>query len=443
MRWIEKRPRGRDANIRETGGSFLVEVRLRFPDGTRFRRELVAPTRTAARSLRDDVYAVFNEEALAILAGRQQQFGEPEPEERMTLGEMAEACRDSWWPAKGRSVDVSDQYFQKLRDYVYPVLGEDFPIASISAADWDRILARLKETETNRKALMGTATIRKVKAVLSSALSCAVAHKRIPINPIKGLSFDPNPLAEADRLGIDAEEIDDGDDSPAKRPLTDADAAALLAAAKGTGIYPMVVLQLAFGLRIAEALAVRWGDFDPSNNELRVRFQVRRRRNPRWEKGAAEPKTILQRVPVLKSKAGRREIIVMPDAAALLATIAPGDDAATLVATEVGGLYEPRNAQRAFKALVRSLAEKKKIAEPLPTTHSMRSWRLSHWANVTGLPASHLMRLAGHSNIETTMRYYIRSDGESLTRWLAGRSECTPRRWTSPLSQSEEGGSPV
>ena len=429
MRWVEKRPKSADANLKQVGEQWNVRVRIKLPDGTLFERELVAATKTAARKTRDDVFAAYNELALSILAGEDQRAVKPRPE-GMILQDLANRCRDEWWPARGRSVEIAEQYFQKMRDYVIPALGADRPVASIEADDWDRVLAAMRIAKTETGKPLSTGTMRKVKAVFSSALTCAAARKVISANPLKGITFDPDPLSEADRLGVDIEDLAD-EETPAKRMLTDREAKQLLAGAKGSGIYPLIVLQLAFGLRIAEALAVRWGDIDWARKELLVRAQVKRRRNPKWAEGSEETKTVLQRVPVLKSKAGRREVMVFPDALTLLDTLQKGKDGDLVVASETGGLMEPRNAQRAFKTVVDSLVEKEKIAFPPPTTHSMRSWRLSHWANVVGLPASHLMRLAGHSRIETTMMFYVRADGHSLRTWYEGRSAVPAR---SPLA---------
>lgn len=110
-------------------------------------------------------------------------------------------------------------------------------------------------------------------------VSCAVVHKKLALNPIKGLPYNPNPLAEADRLGLGLKDLEDA--APDKRPLTKAEVALLLKNSMGTPLYPVVVLQLGFGLRIGEALAVRWGDFDFVNAELRVRAQAKRRRASR------------------------------------------------------------------------------------------------------------------------------------------------------------------
>ncbi|MGV3615178.1 MAG: tyrosine-type recombinase/integrase [Fimbriimonas sp.] len=422
MRWIEKRPKSLDANIKSEGGLWAIRVKLAFPDGTVFERKGKAATKTAARRLRDDFYDLFNDSALSILAGETRAESPS-----MTLGELATRCRDSWWPARGRNADTCEQYYQKLRDYVFPVVGEDTQISAITPAHWEAVLAQGKTVTTERKTAVSTGTLKKVKAVLSSALSCAVANQVLPVNAIKGLAFDPNPLDEADRLGRSAEEMDE--DAPAKRMLTDAEVALILGKTAGTVVHPLVVLQVCFGLRIGEALAVRWGDFDWANEELRVRYQVKRRRNPRWSEGSELPKSILDRVATLKSKSGRREIHIFPDARELLKTLPRGKDGDNVVPSEAGGLVEPRNAQRAIRDILDGLITAEKLASPRPTTHSFRSWRISHWANVRNLPPSQLMRIAGHSKIETTMKFYVRSHGDSLKQWLASQ----PAEHPSPL----------
>ncbi len=414
MIWTEKRPKSPNANLVELErGSWAARVRLKLPDGRAFERERTCQTKTEARRLRDEMYAAFNTLALDIITAE----SVPDVPERepLTLKVLAEKCRDEWWPAKGRSPDISDQFYQKIQTYCYPVLGEDRLISTITPDDWDAILISLHGVVTERYGPLSSSTIRKVKACLSSALSCAVTRKYLDLNPIKGLPYNPNPLAEADRMGKDAESLTD-EDAPAKRMLSDAKAKQILAKSKGTLIYPMVVLQLGFGLRIAEALAVRWSDFDSDTGELKIRYQVKRRKNMRTSEGLVKTKSILERVAILKSKSGKRDIFPFDDAVELLKSIQRKGDHSLLCPNERGGLMEPRNAQRLYTSIVEAL----ELPGDKPTTHSLRSWRLSSWANA-GLPPSQLQRLAGHSRIETTMKFYVRSDTASLKQWISER----------------------
>jgi integrase len=416
VEWPEKQPKHADSNIKKAGSEWDVRIKFLLPNRQVFDRHAVVTSRTAARKVRDDFFAAFNARCQQIFAEAERSLLPPE-RPRLTLTELGEKCRDEWWPARGRSADVAEQYFQKLRDYVIPVIGGERFIDTISPDDWDTILKEIIGTVSQFNRPLSESTIRKVKAVLSSALSCAVSQKYLLINPLRGLPYNPHPLDEADRQGTDSEEWDD-EDAPAKRMLTDEEAAILLKKAKNTLAYPLIVLQLAFGLRIAEALAVKWSDFDFVKQELKVRFQVKRRKNPNWHPGSTAPKTILQRVRYLKSKAGARDIFIFDDAAELLKTLRKGADEALVCPNERGGLMEPRNAQRVFHAVL-ELAE---LCGQQPTTHSLRAYRLSYWANVLALPASQLQRLAGHSRIETTLRFYVRGDTASLKAWLATRA---------------------
>jgi integrase len=301
--WTEKRPKGPNTNlVKLARGAWAARVRLKLPDGRSSERERTCTTKTEARRLRDEMYAAYNTLAFEIVAGTDSpSVPDREP---LTLRALSEKCRDVWWPAKGRSADIADQYFQKIETYCYPVLGEDRLISTITPDDWDAILLSLHYVVSERYGPLSSSTIRKVKACLSSALSCAVARKYLDVNPIKGLPYNPNPLAESDRLGTNAEALPD-EEAPAKRMLSDKEALAILAKAKGTLAYPMIVLPLGFGLRIAEALAVKWSDIDAESGELKVRFQVKRRKNTRSDGESPKTKSVLERVAVLKSKSGK------------------------------------------------------------------------------------------------------------------------------------------
>jgi len=416
MQWIEKRPKNPDANIKKTVEGWNVRVKFLLPNRKVFDRHASASSRTEARKIRDDFYAAFNDGALEIFAEAERSFLPPD-RPQLTLQQLATKCRDEWWPARGRSADIADQYYQKIATYCIPVLGADKPIDQITPDGWDSILQHLGSVTTQFSKPLSASTIRKVKACLSSALSCAVSQKYLLVNPLRGLPYNPNPLSEADRLGSSVEEIAD-DEAPAKRMLSDEEARELLKASKDSIIRPMIVLQLAFGLRIAEALAVQWSDFDWQKKTLKVRYQVKRRKNPKWKVGSGEPRSLLQRVKYLKSKAGNRDIYLFDDALELLKALQIGQGEALVCPSEKGGPMEPRNAQRAFSAVL----EASKVKSEKPTTHSLRSWRISHWANVVALPASQLQRLAGHTRIETTLRYYVRGDTDSLRQWLDGRA---------------------
>ena len=110
MRWTEKQAKSPDANLKQEGGQWSVRVKLTFANGTIFERRGKAATKTAARRMRDGFYELFNESALALLSGATEVVVPS-----MTVGELALRCRDSWWPARGRSMDTAEAITPVMR----------------------------------------------------------------------------------------------------------------------------------------------------------------------------------------------------------------------------------------------------------------------------------------------------------------------------------------
>ena len=94
-----------------------------------------------------------------------------------------------------------------------------------------------------------------------------------------------------------------------------------------------------------------------------------------------------------------------------------------------GGLYDPRNAGRHFtmaanKAVVGEKPDGSPIlingqkGKPDVTHHDCRSTLLSYLANYAndgvGVRPAMLKGIAGHSKIDTTMRYYVRATDEDV-----------------------------
>lgn len=99
-----------DANIKQVNGRWDMRVKLVLPDHSILERKGSASSRTAARKLRDDLYATYNALALNIIAAIPGE--DPLERPRMTLKELAAKCRDEWWPARGRSTDIAEQLIE-------------------------------------------------------------------------------------------------------------------------------------------------------------------------------------------------------------------------------------------------------------------------------------------------------------------------------------------
>lgn len=104
---------------------------------------------------------------------------------------------------------------------------------------------------------LSAATVVKIHSTLSKSLKQAVRWRLIPLNVCS--SVTPPRIAEKDIQPLNAQQMK-----------------ALLTAAEGTDLYALWVLLTTTGLRIGEALALRWDDVDLEARTLRVNRTVYR-----------------------------------------------------------------------------------------------------------------------------------------------------------------------
>jgi integrase len=145
-----------------------------------------------------------------------------------------------------RSANTHALYESMWRVHVEPVLGTR-PLDKLDADDVTRLYARLRE----RKA--SDTIIHRAGVVL---------HRAIEVATRRGIFHRANPFALVDR--------------PTPRPkeqhvLTAAEARRILAAARGDRLEALFVLLLSAGLRLGEALALKWDDVDLERGRASVR----------------------------------------------------------------------------------------------------------------------------------------------------------------------------
>lgn len=218
-------------------------------------------------------------------------------------------------------------------------------------------------------------TIRGVLTCLSSMYAWAVRRGKVPQNPVGQLERRERPAAG----GRD------------KRILFRDEIGKLLAAAPkpyrvllATGVFS--------GLRLMELLGLRWCDIDREHGELHVRHQLSR-------------KGELQR---LKTNAGKRDVVLMPELAAMLrrhelasAHSKPDD---FVFCSTLGRPLHHRNVQRRGmdKAVERAKLDKGKHD---PTMHDLRH-SFASLLIAQGLDVVFVSRQLGHANPATTLRVY-------------------------------------
>jgi integrase len=150
-------------------------------------------------------------------------------------------------------------------------------LTDIQTRDVARLVAEMQRAGYAGSTIAGTL----------STLSLVMRKARafVPVNPVLALDRDERPTVS----------------SPEKRVLDEAEIAKLLQHA-GDTFRPLLAFMLFTGVRIGEALGVTWGDVDFDEQAIHVRHQLDRTR-ARVE---------------LKTGAGRREVVLVPQLAKLL-----------------------------------------------------------------------------------------------------------------------------
>lgn len=344
------------------------EVTLKRPDGTEYRRAGSRKTEQEARAARDEAFGDYNR-----TQGRA---------ERWTVKSWSEHVQQSVWPEE-LSETSRDAYAYCLKNHIFPKLG---------GAKLDGLTVPVLQEWANRIVeSQGRNVAANALKTLGSVLTRAVEGGFIAVNPARNVKL---------RKAVIAEET--------KMILKPAQQLRLLDASKGTCMEMPVLLGLRFGMRMGECLGLRWTDVDIKKREIRICQQAQ------YVKGKGiqltDPKT----------KQGTR-IIPIPDA--LLATVTEAKAQATSVYVCVrnGKMISAKKASHFFHAI--ALAAEFKPEEGIPTHHDLRSTFLTHLANDAndglGVKPHVLMAIAGHSNLTTTMKYYIRASDADLRAAMA------------------------
>jgi len=227
------------AQIRKRGRGFTISVYLgEGPDGKkRFYHETFYGTKVQARVRAAELEAELKKDRL---------FG-PKPK-----GESLGEYLDRWLErVKGtvseRTWETYEWHVRRLKEAI-----GGLPLAGLTAGQLQDALAALEGTPLTRKKIIGT---------LKTALRRAVAWGDIQDDPTKGLLL---PRVPRKRYRVLARE----------------DWVKLLEAAKGLKHYPLIRLLAVTGMRLGEALGLKWADVDFERGTVTVRrsVDVRKRR---------------------------------------------------------------------------------------------------------------------------------------------------------------------
>lgn len=203
-------------------------------------------------------------------------------------------------------------------------------------------------------------------------------------------------------------------DTPGKRILTTKEQQDLLKQAEGTIMYMPILLGLKFGLRLGECLGLHWKDVDFAKQVIRVRGQVQRIYGKGKEITTLKTENSVRQLPIPASVLDDLKQACERSKATECAIVCPNS---------IGTLMTPQEAAVKFKRIAKDAKVNREDKKGDATHHDLRATFLSFLANVAndghGVRPSVLMRLAGHSKIDTTMRFYVRATESDLEEAMA------------------------
>ncbi len=212
----------------EVNSTWMASVSLRSKDGKRIRRK--------ARATDEDDAGVQLQRLLrATQAGVDPAAGTLDAYLRGWLADVKASVR----PSTYRS------YEGHVRLHIGPLLG-GIGLVRLRPSDVRRLKTGLLEDGKS------PATVGRILTTLRIALRQAVRDRALPDNPADAVQ-----LPRVDREPV--------------RPLTEADAAAIIAACRGSSVEHLVVLLLGSGMRLGEALGLDWRDVDLEDGFVIVR----------------------------------------------------------------------------------------------------------------------------------------------------------------------------
>ena len=283
-----------------------------------------------------------------------------------------------------RAPNTHRQYAQLLRCHVYPVLGA-MKLEEVAPADVQRALNLMASKATPASGQ----TIQHVRAVLHRGLEVAMRQGLIRSNPVEG----------TERPRID----------PKRRRAIPAAGAKLLMERCLSGDAgrhgPVIGLMLATGLRVSEALGLKWEDVGAG--ALRVERQLRARPGGAWTLDPLKTSSSRRLVPL--SPASGRALALQACRRAEDLEKAPLDYIQTglVFASSTGLPMSPRNVQRSLDSILAGLGLEH------VSLHDLRRTFTTHLARAKE-PVHVIQAILGHASPATTLGHYMAAFSEDM-----------------------------
>ncbi len=369
----------RHAGIYKRGGRYVYIYRDR--DGNQ--RQGSARTLDDARKAR---------RAIAVRADR----GEDVAPSKLTVAEYLRGWIETHGTDGSLRANTREGYRAHVENRLIPQLGH-LQLAKLRKADVKDLIRWLCDDDAQRRHLSDQ-TIRAVVGTLSSALSSAAEDELITANPIIGLRLPKRDKAHAIATAADTP----GEQTDEKARILTEEQTANLIAAMPERHRPLIRLLDVTGLRISEALALRWGDLE-MDGEPRVFVNRAVMENPDRQPG--EPWWHFQPP---KSLAGRRSIPI-PESLAddlqqrrveLIADGTPAGEDDLAFPTRTGSPFDKRNLRRDYNRAAASAGAGWAGFHTLRHTCASRLF-------AAGMNPKQIAKWLGHSDAAFTMRTYV------------------------------------
>jgi integrase len=287
------------------------------------------------------------------------------------------------------STDAPQTYLGRvhhLNKYINPAIGQ------VKAR---RLTTRhIRDFYKKVSARKGHKKVEAINRVLRHMLNWAQSNELgITANPITSDVMDR--LRRASRHAARLKEL-----KPAQQVFSLEVASIILCAAKGKKEEVIIHLQLLHGLRISEALALRWSDIDLLNGEIHVSRQISG--TPKHHRiGTDYESDFYQFEKVTKTEQSNRVLPLHDKTRELLSRTPEGERNGLLLSTSKGTAISVSNySRRIFNPLMKSLGLELK-------THDLRkmygSFLIAQGVNIVTVS-----RLMGHSTPSVTLDIYAK-----------------------------------